>query len=59
MKLTSEDKELILTAIGTEEARLQRAINAAKVQGIKEILQEQIRKLQVVAGLIVQEPLTK
>lgn len=59
MNLTAKDKELLVSALETETAKVKRAINAASNQSIKEILGAQVSDLQSLVGRVYNEPAVK
>lgn len=56
MVLNAKDKELMLSALQTESARVKRAMNSSANQSIKEIHQAQLFDLQELVGRVSKEP---
>lgn len=56
MVLNAKDKELMLSALQTETARVKRAMNSSANQSIKEIHQAQLFDLQELVGRVSKEP---
>lgn len=56
MKVNKDEKGLLLSALETELARLKRAANAQKSEGIRELLAVEVVAVQALIGRVSQEP---
>lgn len=59
MNLNASDKELLISALDTEAARLKRAANTSPNAAIKEILGNQLASLHALSGRFHNEPVVK
>lgn len=55
MVITKEDKQLLLSALVTEQARLKRSINVSPNQAIKEILGVELANSLALTGRLTNE----